>query len=481
MTVMALLIPLVTAGAILLLPEQLRRAVAVLGTLGTFAVALLMGGDGGIALPWLPSFGVTFALSPDGASPVLVTVAALVMIPTVLYAGAKVERSGPFLALLLAMQAGLNGIFLARDLVVFYLFWEATLIPSLVLLGAWGRAKRREAVMKYLIYAVAGSFVMLIAVLAIKPLSGAASYGFDDLLAAAPALPVATQVWLMLGFTLGLAVKLPLWPLHSWLPDFHVQNHPSGAADVAGTLYKVGGWGFFAWALPLLPEGAAVVAPYLLVLAAFSALYAAILATVQQDLKRLLAFASLSHMGLVGVGLFGLHLSGLSGAIYLLTAQMVSTGALFLIAGMLFERKQSFDLAHYGGLARRAPALAAVALFAILASIGVPGLANFPGEFLSLLGTFQTSPGPAVLATLAAIAAGVYGVNLYQRLFQGKDEGVVREASGLELVVLAPLVAAILWLGLFPAPQLDLIEQQAALIAAPPTEALQLVVRGDLP
>jgi NADH-quinone oxidoreductase subunit M len=320
-------------------------------------------------------------------------------------------------------------------------------------------------VVKYLVYAVGGSLLMLVSILAMKPLSGAASYKLADLLAATTAMPAATQTWLFVGLAIGMAVKLPLWPLHSWLVDFNEQNHPSGAADVAGTLYKVGGFGFFAWALPLLPAGAERVAPILLVLAAITAVYGALAAAAQNDLKRLLAYASLSHMGIVGVGLFGLNLAGLNGAIFLLAAQMLSTGGLFLVSGMLFERRASFDLDRFGGLARSAPALSTLTLFLLFTAIGVPGLANFPGEFLSLLGAFQGTPWLAVLATLSVVGAGVYGVNLYQRLYQGEEREATREIGALEVFALIPLIAGILWLGLAPAPQLERIQQQSQLIS----------------
>ncbi|UCH27251.1 MAG: NADH-quinone oxidoreductase subunit M [Trueperaceae bacterium] len=487
MTLTVILIPLITA-LFLFFSEAadplVRRFLGLLGTVSTFLVALYLPGTPGMSSLWLPGVNVYFALSPDGASAVLVLVASLVMIPTALYASGRVERrTGSFLALLLIMQAGLNGIFLAKDLILFYLFWELTLIPSLMMLGIWGGTKRRQAVQKYLIYAVTGSFLMLVGMLALRPLSGAASYRLEDLLAVTPALPAGTQLWIFLLFTLAFAVKLPLWPLHSWLPDFHEQNHPSGVADVAGTLYKVGGWGFFAWALPLLPGAAAVVAPVLLVLAAFTAVYAAVIATSQTNLKRLLAYASLSHMGLVGVGLFGLHLTGLSGAIYLLAAQMVSTGGLFLLSGMLYERRKTFELSEYGGLSRSAPALAAVTLFVLFTSIGVPGLANFPGEFMSLLGAFHASPWLAALATLSVIAAGVYGVNLYQRLYQDRETQPVADLRELELAVLVPILAGILWLGLAPGPQLERIEVQTRIIAqtVQPGEEIPMVTLGGRP
>lgn len=473
----ALSVILVPALFAVLLGLSGARRTATLGlglasTFATFLLALFLPGSSGLSAPWIPGFGVTFTLEPTGAGVVLALAAALTMIPTVLVAARRVERDpNVFVALLLLMQAGLAGVFLARDLVAFYVFWEVTLIPSLLLLGAFGREKRRAAVLKYLVYAVAGSFLMLISILAIKPLSGAISYRFSDLMAATPQLPAATQVWLFIGLAIGMAVKLPMWPLHSWLIDFNEQNHPSGAADVAGTLYKVGGFGFFAWAIPLLPLGVERVGPVLLVLATVTALYGAIAATAQTDMKRLLAYASLSHMGIVGVGIFGLHLAGLNGAIFLLAAQMLSTGGLFLISGMLYERRHSFDLDRFGGLAKSAPALASLSLFVVFAAIGVPGLGNFPGEFLSLLGAYQHHPWLGGLATLSVIAAGVYGVNLYQRLFQGEEREATRELGALEAFALIPLIAGILWLGLAPAPQLERIQNQSQLIVTPATGA----------
>ena len=462
-----LIIPIV--GAVLAgLAGERRRLVTALGALaalGAFVLALFLPGAGSIDLQWLPGMGVGFSLDPNGAASVLVVVTALVMLPTVLTASLKVkEHAGRFVALLLVAQAGLNGIFMARDLVLFYVFWEATLIPGLLLLGMFGLEKRRAAVTKYLAYAVTGSFLMLVSILALKVLSGAASFHVTDLMLATPLLDAATQTWLFVGLAAGMAVKLPIWPLHSWLVDLNDQNHPSGAADVLGTLYKVGGFGFFAWALPLLPAGAERVAPVLLVLGAFTAVYGAVIATTQANFKRLLAYGSISHMGIVAVGVFGLHIAGLNGAIYLLAAQMLSTGALFLISGMLYERRGTFDLGTYGGYAKSAPALAAITLFVIFAFIGVPGLGNFPGEFLALLGAFQTTPWMAAFATLTVIAAGVLGVNLYQKIYQGPQGASVRDVDSLEAYVLVPFIAGILWLGLAPAPQLQRIEVQSQLV-----------------
>jgi NADH-quinone oxidoreductase subunit M len=440
----------------------LVRGLAFLSGVATFVLALFLPGSQSVNAAWLPGIGVSFALDATGAGPVLVLVAALVMIPTLLVAATRVSNNAAgFVALLLLAQAGLNGIFLSKDLIIFYVFWEATLIPALLLLGIFGGDRRRHATVKYLVYAVGGSFLMLVSILTLKALSGAASFHITDLMVVTPDLSEGVQTWLFVGMAIGMAVKLPVWPLHSWLIDLNEQNHPSGAADVLGSLYKVGAFGFFAWAMPLLPAGALRVAPILLALSAISAVYGAMAAISSQHLKRFLAYGSVSHMGIIGVGLFGLYLSGMSGAIYFLAAQMVSTGGLFLIGGMLWERRRSYQLRDYGGLAKSAPALAAVTLFMIFAYIGVPGLSNFPGEFMSLLGAFQTSPWPAGFATLAVIAAGVYGVNLYQKLFQGTTTVPTRDLGALEMYVLVPFLAGVLWLGLSPAPQFRQIEQQA--------------------
>jgi NADH-quinone oxidoreductase subunit M len=480
MSLAVILVPFIAALLALVLRQRwLQTLVAVLSVMTTLVLARLLRDDLGFSRLWIPGFGSYFELNPEGAARVLIFVASIVMIPTVAYAAAKIkDRTGGFLALLLLMQAGLNGLFLAKDLVVFYLFWEATLIPSVLMLGMWGGEKRRAAAVKYLIYAAAGSFLMLISILAIKPLSGALSYRLSDLLAATPNLPLNTQLWLFAGFALAFAVKLPMFPLHSWLPDFHEQNHSSGVADVAGTLYKVGGFGFYAWVLPLLPDAATVAAPLMMGLCAITAVYAAMIATSQTHIKRMLAYASLSHMGIVGVGIFGLHITGLSGAMFLLAAQMLSTGGLFLISGMLYERKGTFDLNAYGGLAKSAPALAALTLFILFTSMGVPGLANFPGEFMSLMGAFQTQPVLATIATLSVIAAGVYGVNLYQRLFQAEQKQATHDVNENEIFLLLPIIVGILWLGLSPNGSFKQIDQQSQ-VAAAQLESLQISMQVD--
>ena len=482
-----LLIPL-AAGALLTVSGAglPARLIGLGASIATLIVMLLTAPGALLSLPWLPQAGVNFSLAWDGAGRVLALTAAFVVIPTVWYAGQRVtHRTGVFLGLLLIMQAFLNIMFLAQDLIVFYIGWEAALIPSVIMLGVWGGSRKRQAAMKYLMYAVTGSFLMLVAIIASKVLSGAASFHIADLLEATSSLSVTAQVLLFLGFSAAFAVKLPLFPLHAWLPDFHEQNHPSGAADVAGTLYKAGAFGFFAWAIPMLPEGAALVGPWLLGLAAITAVYGALAAIAQRELKRLLAYASLSHMGIIGAGVFSLQAEGMNGAMLLLAAQMVSTSVLFLLAGMLGERRGTFDMDAFGGIARSAPALAGFMLFAIFASIGVPGLGNFPGEFLSLLGAFLASPALGVIATLAVIGAGVYGVNMYQRLFQGEQRAPAKDLRFTELLTVLPFVLGILWFGLAPAGAADSIARDTGRsvaqleMAADPVVPAVLVLQSE--
>lgn len=462
MSLVVILVPLLAAALVFALPQRLAGVVAFASTVATFLVATFLPWAEPTAFGWLPQLGIGVELDPSGASSVLIIAAALAMIPTVVMAARRPpsgQGASTLLGLLLVMQASLHGVFLASNLVLLYVFWEATLIPSLLMLGLFGGERRRGAVMKYLVYAVAGSFLMLATVLAMRPVSGAASYALADLLPATRALDGVTQAWLFAGFAAAFAVKLPMFPLHSWLIDFHRQNHPSGVADVAGTLYKVGGFGFFAWAIPLLPDGAAAFQPYLLTLAAVTAVWGGLAATQQTDLKSLLAYMSLSHMGVVGVGVLSLTDAGMTGAMMLLAAQMLSTSGLFLLAGMLHARRHTFELEAFGGLAKSAPALAAVTLLVMFAAVGVPGLSNFPGEFMSLLGAFAAQPVLAVVAAFGSVVAGgVYGVNTYQRLFQGRATSSVRDLSGVEVVVLAPILAGILWFGLAPAPQMERID-----------------------
>ncbi|HWG83985.1 MAG TPA: NADH-quinone oxidoreductase subunit M [Deinococcales bacterium] len=478
-----LFLPLATALLVALLRGSAARAVAVTGAAATLAAGLVIWAQG---LPvqfraaWLPGLGVNYSVQIDGASLLLALVTAFMTLVGLYYAATRpglTQQSG-FLALVLAMETGLLGIFAARDLILFYVFFEATLIPSLFLLGVYGRANRVAAATKFALYTVIGGLLMLAAILGARFLSGAESFELSDLLA--HRLPLDSQRWLLLGFLAAFAVKLPLFPLHTWLPDFHAENHPSGVADLMGTLYKVGGYGLFRFALPLFPDAALELRPWLMFFAAFTAIYAAWAAFAQRDWKRLMAYSSLSHMGLVGLGLFSLHPAGMTGALYLLAFQGVYTGGLFLVVGMLEERlarafgaetgrghgghghdvDRALTIGAARGLAVSAPALAGLTLLLWFASIGVPGLAGFVGEFSIFLGAYQASPWITLVGLLATIAAGAYALTAYQRTWfeQPEAQRIVSDVRAREWPILAPVVALVVLFGLYSAPALRLLQ-----------------------
>ncbi len=450
MILVPILLPLIAAALIAALPAARATVVATFAAGVTFGVATQLGGAAAINLPWIDSLGVGVRFAPTGASAMLVIAASLAMIPTLVQAGRTADRPRVAAVSLLAFLGALNGLFLASDLVLMYVFWELSLIPTLVLLAAFGLDRKRAALMKYVAYAFAGSLMMLASIAAIRPLSGAESYALSDLQAATTALPAGVQAWLFAGFAAAFMVKLPILPLHAWLIDVHRQNHPAGFADVAGTLYKVGGFGLFAWSIPLLPAGAAALQPALLPLAAVTALWGALAATQQTDLKSFIAYGSLSHMGIVGVGVLSLTPAGMTGGMLLLAAQMLSTGALFLLAGMLHARRGTFEFTSFGGLGATAPALAGVTTLIMFAFVGVPGLSNFPGEFLALMGAFNASAAWGVVAVTSVVAAGVYGVNALHKVFLGGKTGETADLSRPEWGVLAFFLAGILWFGVNP-------------------------------
>ena len=491
-------LPLLGALLVDFFPKASRGAFAVAVALANLALGLVfwLGGffqTERMTLPWLPALGVSFDVMFPGSSLLLALVVAFMTLMALVYATSRqdIAPDGGLYALVLAMSTGLIGTFAARDLILFYVFFEATLIPSLFLLGKYGRAGRSAAVMKTALYTLFGGLLLLAAILGVKYLTGASSFGMDDLLAATRERPltVEAQTWLLLGFLAAFAVKLPLFPLHNWLVDFHAENHPSGVADVMGTLYKVGGYGLFAFALPLFPDAARNLQPLLMFLAAFTAVYAAWIAFSSADWKRLLAYAGLSHMGLVGLGLFSLHPVGLTGSLYLLAFQGVYTGALFLITGMIHERlaagkledeaatDRALRIGSVAGLAASAPALAGVTLVVWFASIGVPGLAGFIGEFSVFLGAYQANAWMAAFAVASVIAAAAMALRAYQKTWLEEPEHDIPEVRPREWWVLAPVLAVVIFYGVFSGSALKLLEKPVADTA----KNFQTVTQGRLP
>ncbi len=456
-----ILLPLVASLVLGVLPGRTRAVPAVAaGAVTLLLGALLWANSGGglVSMPWIASLGITYSVRLTGASLLLALVCALMSLVALIYTLRAVENPGTMLSYILAMETGLLGIFAARDLILFYVFFELALIPSLLMLATYGGEGRVPALIKFGAYTLFGSLLMLIAIIGVKTLGGSPTFAMTDLLA--HKVTGATGTWLFLGFLVAFAVKLPLFPFHAWLPDFHQQNHPSGVADLMGTLYKVGGYGLFAFAIPLFPQAAETLRPVLMALAAFTALYAAWIAFSQRDWKRLLAYASLSHMGLVGLGIFSLVPVAVTGALYLLAFQGVYTGALFLAAGMLFARAGTLDV-RQGGVMTGAPVLAGLTMSLWFASIAVPGLAGFVGEFSILLGTYQIYPWLALLAGLSTIAAAAYALTAYQQTYwQVRPEGAspLADLRGSEWLVLGAPLAVALFFGVYSAPALNLLQ-----------------------
>lgn len=436
-------------GLLLLLGAP--RAFGALGALGSLGlnlwlfVQVLEGVRFYEKAPLLKEAGVYYALGLDGVSALLFLTTALVV-----FLGSLARVDGRFLGLALLMDTGLLGLFAAQDLVLFYVFFEATLIPALFMLLLYGGKERLRALYTFALFTLAGSLPMLAAILAVRHLGGAKTFLLEDLLN--HPIPEAYGPWVFLGFLVAFAVKTPLLPLHAWLPLFHRENHPSGLADAMGTLYKVGVYAFFRYALPLAPSGFAEWQGILLFLSALGAVYGAWVAFSAQDWKTLLAYGGISHMGLAGLGLFSGSPEGITGALFLLAASSVYTGALFLFGGFLFERVQTLELGRYSGLAATAPGLSALGLFLVMAMVGLPGLSGFPGELFALLGAYKASPWLTAFGFLAVIGAAAYALTAFQKAFWAapSETPASRDLSGSDWLFAGVSVLALLWMGLFP-------------------------------
>jgi len=462
-------LPLLGSLLLLITPVRWREEVAGFFAAVTLGLGLAIWRAGGtelFSINWVPSLGITYSVQLDGVSLALSLVVAFMTLIAVLYASRRVANPGTMLALVLAMETGLLGIFAARDLILFYVFFEDALLPALLMLAIYGKSNRMRALVKFAAYTLFGSLLMLVSIIGVKSLGGSPTFALVDLVANPVTGPA--QTWLYLGFLAAMAVKLPLWPLHAWLPDFHEQNHDSGVPDLMGTLYKVGGYGIFRFGIALFPDASEELRPILMGLAAFTALYAAWIAFRQTNWKRLLAYAGLSHMGFVALGLFSLNETAVIGSMYLLAFQNVYTGALFLAVGMLQERVGSLDT-RVGGVMNQAGALGGLTLALWFASIAVPGLAGFVGEFSILLGAYQVQPWITFLAGLTTIAAAVYALSAFQTTFwQGRPLGGVRvpDLQSTEWLVLGLPLAVALLFGVYSAPALNLIQPAVKTVLA---------------
>ena len=404
---------------------------------------------------WIPRFGIAYKVGIDGISLPLVLLTTFLTPIAILSSWQDIQkRVRIYHMAILFLETGMLGVFVALDFFLFYVFWEAMLIPMYLIIGVWGGARRIYAAVKFFLYTMAGSVLMLVAILWLYFANGAAT--FDILTYLERPVHASLQGWLFVAFALSFAIKVPMFPFHTWLPDAHVEAPTAGSVILAGVLLKMGTYGFMRLAMPLFPAAARAFAPFILTLAVIGIIYGALVAMVQEDVKKLVAYSSVSHLGFVMLGLFSFNLLGAEGGLIQMVNHGISTGALFLIVGMIYSRRHTRLIEDFGGLARVMPVFSVFFVLAALSSIGLPGLNGFVGEFTILLGAFQSQPLFAVLATAGVVLAAVYMLWMLQRvLFGGEASRVNRMLPDLgvrEWVVIFPMVALMFWIGLYPKP-----------------------------
>jgi NADH-quinone oxidoreductase subunit M len=468
--------PLAGILVILFLRQEQKNAirwVALVTSLITFGISLAVLAQFSprdpdlqlvINLPWIQVAGwnIAYHMGVDGLSILLLLLTTFLTPISILSTWTAIEdRVKDFMLFFLLLEIGMVGVFLAQDLFLFYIFWEFTLVPMYFLIGIWGGPRRMYAAVKFFLYTMAGSILMLLAILWLGIQGG--TFAVPELVARGN-IPENVQTWLFLAFAAAFAIKVPMWPLHSWLPDAHVEAPTAGSVILAGVLLKMGTYGFLRFNLPLFPKAALQLAPYMALLAVIGILYGAAVSYAQQDVKKLVAFSSVSHLGFVMLGLFALNPQGIQGGILQMVNHGLSTGALFLIVGMIYERRHTRDMDAFGGLWKVMPVYGALTLIVALSSMGLPGLNGFVGEFTILLGAWDAGQlgGPlgsylyAGFAAAGVILAAVYILYMFQKLFLGpldKEENrSLKDLNWREILTLAPILVFIFWIGLYPRP-----------------------------
>ena len=420
--------------------------------------------------PWIPSFGISYHLGVDGISLFLVLLTTILISISLLYSGGGdiEERAGEFCFFVFVLETGLLGALLSVDLFLFYVFWEVMLIPMYFLVGIWGHGERIYAALKFVVFTMVGSLLMLVAILYLV-FSAREHLGhmtFDlPMLYGLPFTQTQSR-WLFAAFALAFAIKVPMWPVHTWLPDAHTNAPTAGSVLLAGVMLKMGTYGFLRFAIPLFPDVAIEAVPLFMALAIIGIIYGALVAMMQPDLKRVVAYSSVSHLGFVMLGIFAFNIQGVDGAIYQMLNHGVSTGGLFLLVGMLYLRRHTREISEFGGLWKSIPIYAGIFMVVMLSSIGLPGLNGFVGEFQIMLGAYLSIKLAAVFAVTGVILGALYMMWTYERVLFGPITKAVNETiadlSGREIASMVPLIALMLFMGVYPKPLLDRIEPSAA-------------------
>jgi len=403
------------------------------------------------SLDWLPEFGVGYRMGVDGIS-VLFVLLSTALTPICILASWEAigTRVREYMIAFLILETMMVGMFAALDFVVFYVFFEGVLIPMFLIIGVWGGPRRVYAAFKFFLYTLFGSVLMLLALIFMWRVAGTT----DIAVLLRTAFSPAAQTWLFLAFLASFAVKVPMWPVHTWLPDAHVEAPTGGSVILAGVLLKMGAYGFLRFSVPMLPEAAAEFAPLIFALSVVAIIYTSLVALVQEDMKKLIAYSSVAHMGMVTIGIFSFNKQGTEGALFQMLSHGVVAGALFLCVGVVYDRIHTREIARYGGLATRMPAYAFVFMLFTMASVGLPGTAGFVGEFLVLIGAFKVSFWLALLAASGMILGAAYMLYLYRRVVFSKltrdDLKAILDLSPREIAVFVPLVLLTLWMGIYP-------------------------------
>ncbi|HUL44129.1 MAG TPA: NADH-quinone oxidoreductase subunit M [Bacteroidota bacterium] len=473
--------PLIGIIFLLFLKKEAVGAIKIAGLAGsivTFVLSIILCMQFDRANPhfqladrvqWIPTFNVSYHVAVDGLSILLVLLTTFLTPIAMLSSWKSIEkRVKEYTIMLLLLEVGMLGVFCAVDMVLFYLFWEAMLIPMYFIIGIWGGGNRVYAAIKFFLYTMFGSLLMLVAIIWLgyfATTQPVAQFTTDlqMLYNMAPRIPLAIQSWLFLAFTLSFAIKVPLFPFHTWLPDAHVEAPTAGSVILAGVLLKMGTYGLLRFCIPLFPQATLVFMPYICGLAVIGIIYGALVSMVQTDIKKLVAYSSVSHLGFVVLGIFALTPEGIQGSIIQMVNHGLSTGALFLIVGMIYDRRHTRQISDFGGLAKVMPVFSTIFMIVSLSSIGLPGLNGFIGEFLILLGTYHStyiSNWFAIVAASGVIFAAVYLLWMYQRVIFGEvtnsaNRGL-KDLSAREIAVLVPILIFVVWIGVYPNTFLDL-------------------------